>query len=123
MLLGDSAPLPPLGVRSGLHFAALGAAASSFVAKRWWSNSLLAAMSAASGAGVGDDAWARLRIGCVITWALSEAVAIVGLTLSIIARRPLAAVPFAAGAVLLLYLHRPASWPLQALMRLGGHSA
>jgi hypothetical protein len=119
----DSAAPPPPGVRSGLYFAALGAAVSSFLAKRWWTNSLLAAVHSPSGARGSDDAWARLRIGCVITWALSEAVALIGLTLSIIARRPLDAIPFAAGAALLLCLHRPASWPLQALPRAGGRPA
>lgn len=119
----DRAPAPPPGMRSGLHWAALGAAASSLVAKRWWTNSLLAAVRTPSGVPVGADAWARLRSGCVVTWALSEAVALIGLTLALIARRPLDAVPFAAGAALLLYLHRPASWPLQALARAGGQPA
>jgi F0F1-type ATP synthase membrane subunit c/vacuolar-type H+-ATPase subunit K len=118
----DHAPPPPPGVRSGLYFAALGAAVSSFVTKRWWINSALAAVGSPSGAQVGDDAWARLRIGCMISWALSEAVAIIGLTLAIIARRPLDAVPFAAAAALLLVWHRPASWPLQALRRAGGRA-
>jgi hypothetical protein len=119
----DRAPPPPPGVRSGLHFAALGAAVSSFVTKRWWTNSVLAAVGSPRAAPVGADAWARLRIGCVISWALSEAVAIIGLTLAIIARRPLDAVPFAAAAALLLVWHRPASWPLQALPRAGGRAA
>jgi hypothetical protein len=119
----DTAPPPPPGVRSGLRFAALGAAVSSFAARRWWSNSLLAAARATTGAPVRVDGWARLRAGCVITWALSEAVALLGLSLALVVRRPVDGVPMAIAAVLLLYLHRPAVWPVQALRRASGDAA
>jgi len=110
----DRAVPPPAGVQSGLRFAALGAAVSSFAARRWWTNSLLAALG--SGATPARaDVWARLRAGCVVTWALSESVALLGLALAMIARRPLDGLPFAAAAAVLLYLHRPAVWPLEAL--------
>lgn len=109
-----AAPLPA-GVRSGLHFAALGAAVSSFAARRWWTNSLLAALGSEGATPARADVWARLRAGCVITWALSESVALLGFALAMIARRPIDGVPFAAAAAVLLYLHRPAVWPLQAL--------
>jgi hypothetical protein len=118
----DTAAAPPPGVRSGLRFAALGAGASSFVAKRWWTNSLLAAVRSVHAAGGAADVWARLRAGCLIVWALSESVALIGLASALIARRPLEAVPMAVAAVVLLYLHRPASWPLPALER-GGQPA
>src|SRR5262250_1482947 len=110
----DPAAALPAGAQSGLHFAALGAAVSSFAARRWWTNSLLAALG--SGATPARaDVWARLRAGCVVTWALSESVALLGLALAMIARRPLDGLPFAAAAAVLLYLHRPAVWPLEAL--------
>jgi hypothetical protein len=115
----DSVAAPPPGVRSGLRFAALGAGASSFVAKRWWTNSLVAALRSTHAAGAAADVWARLRAGCMVVWALSEAVALIGLASALIAQRPLEAVPMTAAAVLLLYLHRPASWPLPALERGG----
>lgn len=54
----------------------------------------------------------RLQVNCIIVWALSEAVAIVGLILGVLSRDLLEYLPFAAGAVVLLYLHRPATWPL-----------
>ena len=116
----DTAPAPPAGVRSGLVFAALGAAVSSFAAKRWWSNSLLAAVRSEAAAPVRADAWARLRAGCVITWALSEAVALIGFSLALVTHQPADGVPMAAAAALLLYFHRPAAWPVQALARAAG---
>jgi crotonobetainyl-CoA:carnitine CoA-transferase CaiB-like acyl-CoA transferase len=108
-----------------LHFAALGAAVASFMAKRWWTNSLRAAVrvEAGAGVGVGGDAWARLRAGCLITWAISEAVAIIGLVAALLARRPAGAVPLAIAAALLLYLHRPAAWPLEEVARQRGEAA
>jgi F0F1-type ATP synthase membrane subunit c/vacuolar-type H+-ATPase subunit K len=116
---GDTVPAPPAGVRSALLFAALGAAVSSFAAKRWWSNALLAAARAQTAAPVAAEASARLRAGCVITWALSEAVALIGFSLALVARRPAQGVPMAIAAVLLLYIHRPAAWPLAALTARG----
>lgn len=119
----DSAPIPPAGVSSGLNFAALGAGMSSLVAKRWWTHSLQAALQADSGARVRADLWARLRIGCLITWALSEAVAILGLALALITRQPLESLAPAAAAALLLILHRPDSWPLRAVADAQGAAA
>ncbi len=118
----DVAAPAPSAVRSGLHFAALGAAVSSFVAKRWWTNSLLAAVRSAPAAQATADVWARLRAGCVLTWALSEAVALIGLGAALVARRPADGVPLAAAAALLLYFHRPAAWPLQALASARGQT-
>jgi hypothetical protein len=111
----DSAPTPPAGVSSGLNFAALGAGVSSIIAKRWWINSLRAALQAEPAARVRADPWARLRIGCLITWSLSEAVAILGLALALVTRQPMESIAPAAAAALLLVLHRPDSWPLQAM--------
>src|SRR5215470_5342570 len=109
----DEAAALPAAARSGLYFAALGAAVSSFAAKRWWSNSLLAAARSVTPARA--DAWIRLRAGCVVTWALSELVALLGFALAMIARRPADVLPFTLAAALLLYLHRPAAWPIDAL--------
>jgi hypothetical protein len=120
--MDDAAPLPS-PARSGLYYAALGAAAASFAARRWWTNSLLAALGSTSAAPARTDAWARLRAGCIITWALCEAVALIGVALALVARRPTDGVPLATAAAGLLYLHRPAAWPLQTLARAAGDAA
>jgi hypothetical protein len=117
----DSAAQPPPGLRSGLRFAALGAGASSFVAKRWWMHSLTAAMQSSTAVGAAAAIWTRLRAGCLVVWALSESVALIGLASALIGRRPLEVVPMTVAALLLLYLHRPANWPLPATER-GGHA-
>lgn len=111
----DSAPPEPAGVNSSLNFAALGAGVSSIIAKRWWIHSLLAASEADTGTRLRADLWARLRTGCVITWVLSEAVAMLGLALALVARQPMESVAPTAAAALLLVLHRPESWPLQTV--------
>ena len=111
----DDAATLPAAARSGLYFAALGAAVSSFAAKRWWSNSLLAAVRLQPVTPARADAWIRLRAGCVVTWALSEMVALLGFALAMIARGPADVLPFTVTAALLLYLHRPAAWPIDAL--------
>jgi hypothetical protein len=110
----DAAALPPVA-RSGLYSAALGAAVASFAAKRWWTNSLLALARSEPALPARTDIWIRLRAGCVVTWALSETVALLGLTLAMIARRPLDGLAFSVAAALLLYVHRPATWPVDAL--------
>jgi len=119
--LDSAAPLQA-GARSGLHFAALGAAVSSFFARRWWTNSLLASLRSATAAPVSTDAWARLRAGCLITWGLSESVVLLGLASAVVTRRPADVLPLAAAAAVLLYLHRPAAWPVQALTRAAGEA-
>lgn len=115
----DGGAAAPPGVRSGLYAAALGAAVASFATRRWWTNALLAAARAAA---TPTDAWARLRAGCILTWALSEAVALIGVGLAVVAHRPADGMPFAAVAALLLCVHRPAAWPLRALEPGGGRS-
>ena len=113
----DSAPLPPVGIGSGLNFAALGAGASSFVARRWWINSLRASLESSRDAPTAASPWARLRIGCLITWALSETVALLGVALGIVSRQPLESVAPIVAAGLLLYLHRPERWPIADVAR------
>lgn len=100
----DAAPATE-AVRSGLHAGALGAGLASFLSRRWWSNAVAAAAQS------GGEAFIQLRTGCLVTWAVSETVALIGLGLALITRQPAEAVPFAAVAVLLLWFHRPAKWP------------
>lgn len=115
LIAGEGLDLLPAGARPGLFFAALGAAVASFAARRWWSNSLLAAAASAAGGEMKTDLWVRLRAGCLISWALGEVVAILGCAYAILGQRPVDGLPWSAGALLLLYLHRPAAWPVQAL--------
>lgn len=51
------------------------------------------------------------QTNCVLTWALSEAVGVLGLLLGLLSRDLGAFLPFAAGAVMLLITHRPDVWP------------
>jgi len=55
----------------------------------------------------------RLQVNCIIVWALSEGVAILGLVLGVLSRDLVEFLPFAAVAVALLYIHRPTAWPLE----------
>jgi F0F1-type ATP synthase membrane subunit c/vacuolar-type H+-ATPase subunit K len=113
---GGTAPVPAT-LRSGMNFAALGAGVASILARRWWTNSLHAALQRDGAAQVSADPWARLRAGCIISWALSEAVALIGLALAIVTRTPTEGAPFAAGAAALLLYHRPSNWPIDATAR------
>jgi F0F1-type ATP synthase membrane subunit c/vacuolar-type H+-ATPase subunit K len=56
----------------------------------------------------------QFQTNCIVTWALSEAVGVVGLLLGILTRDPGAFLPFGVGAALLLVIHRPNSWPQYA---------
>ena len=94
---GDRAPVPD-AVRSAMNSAALGAGVASILARRWWTNSLRAALERGPSTPVSGDPWARLRAGCIVTWALSEAVAVIGLAMAVVSRDPVAGVPLAAGA-------------------------
>jgi hypothetical protein len=61
----------------------------------------------------------RLQTNCIIVWALSESVAVFGLVLTILSGVPSDVVPFLAGTVVLLYVHRPAAWPLARVLGRG----
>ena len=78
---------------------------------------------AAAGAG-STAAGEQLRILHIFWISFLAAVAIyvpvpvlIGLLLAVVTRQPFSGVPFSVGAALLLYLHRPAVWPLDALLR------
>ena len=114
IVLPGGAPMP-LSVRSALHFAAAGAAVSSFVARRWWTHSLAAARDRGGSAASAGGLAARLTAGCVVTWALGEVVSIMGLVVALLAHDPGAALPLALGGVVVLALHRPSVWPLDAV--------
>lgn len=108
-------------LRSGLHSGALGAAVASFLTRRWFTKALRTALQ--SGNASAGELWARLRLGCLSTWMVSESVALIGLMLGLITRQPLDAVPLAAGAAVLLVLHRPSVWPIDDVERAEGVAA
>jgi hypothetical protein len=58
------------------------------------------------------SAFNRLRTNCIITWSLSESVAVMGLILGFLAHDLRAFAPYAAAALGLLTIHRPSTWPL-----------
>jgi len=113
----------PAAVRSGLFFAAAGALVSSFIARRWWVNSLAAARLSAGTAAERDNLRARLTAGCIVTWGLAELVPIMGLVGAIVWRDSAAGLPFAIVGLLTLYWHRPAVWPLDAIEPVAGRAA
>lgn len=57
------------------------------------------------------DSFERLQTDCIITWALSESVAIMGLVLALLSHDYGTFMPFAAAALALLAVHRPGVWP------------
>jgi hypothetical protein len=89
----------------------------------WWRRSFVVAAPPPGPPGAGgqapDQAWARLQSRCVIVWAMSEAVAVLGLVLGVLTRDVGEFLPFASAAVALLYVHRPAAWRLDSLRRAG----
>jgi len=53
------------------------------------------------------EGFARLRTVLVIMWALCDGIALVGLVIALLAGSPGLVVPYAIGAAVLLFLHRP----------------
>jgi hypothetical protein len=106
----------PAVVRTGLLFAAAGAVMSSFIARRWWMNSLSAARLSTGAAAEPDNLRARLAAGCAVTWGVAELVPIMGLVSAVVWRDSSVAPPFAVAGLLTLYCHRPAVWPHDAIV-------
>lgn len=105
----------PAAVRTGLVFAASGAVVSSFIARRWWTNSLAAARLSTGAAAEPDNLRARLAAGCAVTWGVAELVPIMGLVSAVVWRDSSAGLPFAVAGLLTLYCHRPAVWPQETI--------
>lgn len=103
----DAAAATPALV-SGLHAGAVGAAVASFLIRKRLNDRLLAALEAGVPAG---ELWAQLLSACLVTWAISESVAFVGVAIALVTRNPFDAIPFAGAALFLLYMHRVATWP------------
>ncbi len=59
----------------------------------------------------------RLRVACIVTWGLSEAVAILGLVLGALTYRFADYAPLVSVGILLLFIHRPAAWPVDRFLR------
>ncbi len=59
----------------------------------------------------------RLRVACLVTWCFCEAIAILGLLLGSITYEELDYLPFVILAGVLLFVHRPAAWPVDWFLR------
>lgn len=117
--LDSAAPdTPPLV--SGLRFGAIGAAVASFLVRRQTMQGLAAAVQ--SGAAT-SDLWTRLTTACILTWSVTETVAIVGLFIAFVTRNPFEVIPYVGATVFLLYMHRPAMWPLAQIEEATGGAA
>lgn len=117
--LDSAAPdTPPLV--SGLRFGAIGAAVASFLVRRQTMQGLAVALQPGAAA---VDLWTRLTTACLVTWSVTEAVAIVGLFIAFVTRNPYEVVPYVGATVFLLYMHRPAMWPLAEIERASGGAA
>lgn len=118
LLLSPGADGLSPSMHGAMYSAAAGAAVASFVTRRWWISSIRAALERphASGPGGRQNLEMRIKAGAVITWSLSEAVALIGMVRAIASHDPGHAVPFVTTSVLLLYLHRPAAWPMAAVL-------
>lgn len=103
---GDDTLTP--AAHGAMYSAAAGAAAASFITRRWWLNSVAARRAA----GAESEARARVKAGAIVTWALSETVSIIGVVRAFLGHDPGYSLPFVVASVLLLYVHRPSTWPL-----------
>lgn len=60
--------------------------------------------------------FARLRMACLVTWALSDAVAMLGLLLGAFTSQFADYAPLVTVGIALLFVHRPATWPIDRFM-------
>jgi len=98
---------PPLV--SGLHVGAIGAAVASFLVRRSYTGQLIDGVQR----GTPPPAlWGRLFVACIVTWAVTEAVALIGVAIALVTRNPYDAIPFAGAALFLLHMHRVNTWPV-----------
>ncbi len=111
-----AAATPPLV--SGLRFGAIGVAVASFLLRRNFMRVLLAALQ--PGAAPGTDLWARLQTSCIVTWSVTETVAIVGLFIAFVTRNPYEVLPYVGAAIFLLYMHRLDVWPVEQIEQAAG---
>ncbi len=61
--------------------------------------------------------FARLRVACMVTWVFSEAVALLGLVLGAFTYRFADYAPLVTLGIVLLFIHRPAAWPIDHFLR------
>lgn len=58
----------------------------------------------------------RLRVACLVTWTFCEAIAVLGLCLGAITYRFADYAPLVSVGVALLFVHRPAAWPIERFL-------
>lgn len=99
----------PASLRSWAPPLALAVAAVSFAVRRRWTDPPATAL-AGDPAVAGSPAPRPMVTGAVVTWALCELVAILGLAMAFLTGDAQAGIPYAATGIVLLVLHRPALW-------------
>ena len=58
----------------------------------------------------------RLRVACLVTWSFCEAVALLGVVLGAVTYRFADYAPLVSLGVILLFVHRPAAWPIDRFL-------
>ena len=60
--------------------------------------------------------FARLRVACIVTWSLCEGIAALGIVLGFMSNHFLDYFPFVTLGIVLLFVHRPAAWPIERFL-------
>lgn len=63
-----------------------------------------------------SSGFTRLRVACLVTWAFCEAIALLGVVLGAITFRFVDYAPMVTLGVVLLFVHRPAAWPIDRFL-------
>ena len=100
-----------------LRYAMTGIATVLGVISVWWRWHFLSASTTQEAPA--KLSFARLQSHSLVVWALSEAVAIVGLAMGLLTQSFAEFLPFAVAAAALLLLHRPSNLPLDRLEATG----
>jgi hypothetical protein len=58
----------------------------------------------------------RLRVACLVTWSFCEAIALLGVVLGAVTYRFADYAPLVSLGVILLFVHRPAAWPIDRFL-------
>jgi hypothetical protein len=110
-MAGPAANPPVLAVLRPLFWSL---AAAIGVASLWWRRRCLARSASPIAPVPGGDtlpaSLGRAGTDCVMAWAMSEAVAVLGLVLGLLSHEVDDFLPMAFAAIVLLYLHRPSAW-------------
>ena len=105
---GSGASDTVVALRPALTLAAVMFAGASI----WWRRRAARAMQGASAEALVDgSSFERLRTNCIISWAFSQSVAVMGVVMGLLSHQINEFVPFGLAALVLLLAHRPSVWP------------